>query len=208
MINELEEFRKDEIRNIKKLRAVAWLFLIISNLSIMAFFLYGFYSVYAERNIQESFIYYTGKTILAIQAILILPLGFLGIIFYRRFYYAIKEIANLNEEYLQCYYDYVHSIERAFTGIPPYLFTQNGLIIQNNFSQEIYPANSIDRLTIKIVSRGNLPRNHIIFYQNSKKKSSLTFIGFQTKRLEHIKKNVKKDNPFVIIEEGVDAGWF
>lgn len=206
-MNQLEGFRINEIKNLKKLRFSVYLFLVIINLGVITFFIYSFYSVYSERNIQENFIYYVGKTILEIQSILILPLGFLAIIIYRRFHRTINEINNLNEEYLKCYYDYVHCIKRFFTGIPPYLFTQKGLIIQNNLSQEIYPSNSIDRLKIKIVSRGHLPRNQIIIYQNNKKKTSLIFIGFETKRLEHIKTNVKKENPFVIIEEEVNTGW-
>lgn len=200
-MNDLEAFKQKEIKNLKKLRLVAWILLLTVDIGIILFFLYGFYGAYAERNIATNFIVYVMPTILGIQCILLLVLGSIGILIYTRFQFAIKAINSLNEEYLQLYREYVYSIDRAFAGIPPYLFTQRGMIVQSNFSHVLYPPNSIDKLTITIVSRGTMPRNTIKIYQNNKVKSSLTFIGFQTRRLAFLKTNVKRENPQVMIEE-------
>ncbi len=206
-MNELEGFRELEIKNLTKLRFVCYMFLILLNLGIIIFFLYSFYSVYIERNIDVNFLPYIAPTIFPIQCILLVALGPLVFILHTRFQYAIKEIKGLNEEYLQRYYEYVNSIERAFTGIPPYIFTQKGMIVIKNFSHELYPPNSIEKLTISIIKRGGLARNSIKIYQQNKVKNTLTFIGFQTSRLEFIKKNVKLENPYVIIEEITNNTW-
>lgn len=207
-MDNLETFRTKEIKNLKNLRIISYLILFTLNLSVILLFSYLFYSAYNERNIEENFILYVGPTILGIQCVIGIPLGLLAIIIYSRFHFAISEISNLNEEYLQRYREYVNSIERAFTGIPPYLFTKRGIIIQYNFSQYIYPPDTIDKLKIVIVHRGGLARNHIIFFQNNKKKGTLTFLGFQKKRLEFIKSNVEKENPCLIIEENIESNWW
>lgn len=207
-MNALEVFKQKEIKNLKKLRLAAWMLLVLVDLGIVLFFLYGAYSVYSERNLDENFLAYVAPTVLGIQGILLLVLVPLGILIYTRFQSAFKEINGLNEEYLQRYRDYVFSIDRAFAGIPPYIFTQRGMVISSNFGHIVFPRNSIDKLTIKIVSRGTMPRNIIKIYQNNKVKSTMTFVGFQTRRLEFLKRNVRHENPYVVIEEMKENTWF
>lgn len=207
-MDNLEVFRQKEIKSLKKFRLSAWMLLILVDLGIIFFFLYGFYSTYIERGIATSFIAYVMPTIFAIQCILTLAFGLVGLFIYYRFRYAIREINNLNEEYLNRYWKYVYSIDRAFAGIPPYIFTQRGMVVLSNFGQVLYPPNSIDKLTVTIVTSGGMPRNIIKIYQNNKVTSSLNFLGFQTRRLEFLKTNVRYENPRAVIEEMKRNTWY
>ena len=116
-----EEFRTKEIKNLKKLRLIAILFLAFVNAGIIGFFLYMFYGAYSDKNVSESFISYISPTIFYLEFILILPLGGVSLLIYNRFNLFIKELEDLDDDYLLLYQQFTNNSYRVFAHIPLYL---------------------------------------------------------------------------------------
>jgi len=194
-------FIAKEINNLKKLRLVAVGFLVLVNCSIIGFFVYLFYQAFSSREIKENFFTYIFPTIFYLQ--LVLALSFLPviIIIYRRFKSIIKELTELNEEFVLHYQNYTRFVHRFFSTIPLYLISQKGLVVFMNFKTQLLPPNSINFIKIKRVNIGRFKRCTIYLYQYQTLKSKIIYHTSDPKETEYLKQNIHLINNNVRIED-------
>ncbi|AQX51351.1 hypothetical protein [Elizabethkingia anophelis] len=193
------DFRQTEIKKLKQLRNTVYIALFAINCGILFFFTYNFYVAYNSRNITKAFfIPYILPTILSIQAILLLAIGPLIYITYKRFKIFMGILRNLDKEYMTLYEIYISKIARVWAGIPPYVFTKDGFIILRTFGNKIIPYQQIIRIsskTIKIPGASFKYRLQI----STEKQGNFTFTFTQEIQSVFAIENIKLKNPDVWI---------
>ncbi|MCL1664577.1 hypothetical protein M2T78_09970 [Elizabethkingia ursingii] len=194
-----EDFRQTEIKKLKQLKNTVYIALIVLNFGIIFFFIYNFHIVYTSRNTTKpSFIPYILPTVLSIQAILLLAIGPLIYITYKRFKTFMSILRNLDKEYMTLYQIYISKIARVWAGIPPYIFTKDGFIILRTFGNKIIPYQQIintSSKTIKIPGASFKYRLQI----STEKQGNFTFTFTQEIQSVFATENIKLKNPDVWI---------
>ncbi|WP_300673325.1 hypothetical protein [Soonwooa sp.] len=187
-----EEFRTKEIKNLKKLRLISILFLAFVNASIIGFFLYLFYDAYRDKNVSESFISYVSPTIFYLEFILIVPLGSVSLLIYNRFNLFIKELEDLDDDYLLLYQQFTNFSYRLFAHIPLYLISQKGLILVKNFKKIIIPAQSISVIKIyhSRIGGGGQSKCIVSIYHGNKNVDSITYYDAYPRSVDFLKENI------------------
>ncbi|GGG49212.1 hypothetical protein [Epilithonimonas arachidiradicis] len=185
----MNEFISKEIKNLKKLRLTAIGFLVLVNFAIIGCFVYLFYEVYVSRDIQENFISYIFPTVFYLQLVLALGFGPPIIIIHRRFRSVINELADLNDEFVIHYQNYIRLIQRLMTVIPLYLFSQKGLLVFMNFKTQLIHPNTINFIKIKRVNFGRFRRCSIYLYQDKTLISKITYHKSHPAEAEFLKQN-------------------
>lgn len=197
-----EEFRTKEIKNLKKLRLIAILFLAFVNAGIIGFFLYMFYGAYSDKNVSESFISYISPTIFYLEFILILPLGGVSLLIYNRFNLFIKELEDLDDDYLLLYQQFTNNSYRVFAHIPLYLISQKGLILVKNFKKVIIPAQNISDIIIKNVSLGRFGRRcYVSFFDANRHIDKITYHTSYPPEVDFLKQNIEALDINIRIQE-------
>ena len=197
------DFRNKEIKGLKKLRFFAIMFLVVVNVAILSFFLIAFYSVYKERNLTENFALYVLQTIAGIQMVLSVFFLPLYIILFKRFSWAIKEIKDLNSEYIALYKNYTTSVDRPFPNIPEFIISQKGLVIIKNFKCIILTEQNLSRISIKRIRLGVRMRKCIVkFYDHDDLlTTTIVYYSLHPKKVEFLKNNIHLVHEYVIIED-------
>ncbi|UQB69540.1 hypothetical protein [Epilithonimonas zeae] len=189
IIGLMNEFINREIKNLKKLRLTAIGFLALINCVILGCFVYLFYQAYTSRDIQENFISYVFPTVLYLQLVLALCFVPLIVIIHRRFRSVMNELADLNDEFVIHYQNYIRFIQRLMTVIPLYLFSQKGLLVFMNFKTQLIPPNTINFIKIKRVNFGRFRKCSIYLYQDKTLISKITYHKSHPAEAEFLKQN-------------------
>jgi len=185
----MNEFITREIKNLKKLKLIAFAFLVLVNCVILGCFVYLFYKAYTSRNIQENFIRYVFPTVLYLQLVLALGFAPLIVVIHRRFRSVMNELADLNDEFVIHYQNYIRFIQRLMTVIPLYLFSQKGLLVFMNFKTQLIPPSTINFIKIKRVNFGRFRRCSIYLYQDKTLISKITYHKSHPAEAEFLKQN-------------------
>ncbi|OPB94580.1 hypothetical protein [Elizabethkingia ursingii] len=190
-----EDFRQTEIKKLRQLRNTIYIALIILNCSILFFFIYNFYVAYNSRSITEShFLPYILPTVLSIQVVLLLAVGPLIYITYKRFRSFIGILRNLDKEYITLYQIYISKIARVWAGIPPYIFTKEGFIILRTFGNRIIPYQQIIGISTKTIQIPGASFKYRLKIDTQQHASS-TFTFTQEIQSVFATENIKLKNP-------------
>ncbi|KFC19008.1 hypothetical protein [Epilithonimonas lactis] len=196
----MQDFKKKELKDLKKLRAIAIGFLVLVNFIIIGFFIYNFYDVYRSRNLKENFITYVFPTVVSIQLVLAFVFAPLIIIIFRRSSSVLREIEALNDGFTFHYQRYRQFIYRLFPTVPLYLISQKGLFIFRNLKTELIPPNSIKYVEIKNINMGRFRRSLINIYLNDGSKSRITYYTTYPRAAEFFHDNIHLINDNVRVE--------
>lgn len=196
----MQDFKKKELKDLKKLRAVAIGFLVLVNFIIIGLFIYNFYDVYRSRSLKENFITYVFPTVTSIQLVLAFAFGPLIIIIFRRSASFLREIEALNDDFTFHYQRYTQFIYRLFPTVPLYLISQKGLFIFRNFKTELIPPNSIEYVEIKNINMGRFRRSLIDIYLNDGSKSRIIYYTTYPRAAEFFHDNIHLINDNVRVE--------
>ena len=198
-----------EIRNLKKLRAVAVGFIVLVILGVVGAFAYAFHTVYVGRAIAENFLLYAGPTLFSIAGMLLVATSPLFFIIYQKFRLATAELAHLTPHFAQVYEDYCAFVDRPFTAVPQYIISQKGLLLINNMGLKTLSGADYNQIKVRRANLGRAgKRCTVTFCQNSKKVAVITYLkhdtlypGEVTFLLDYIRRNQPhieiKDDPTV-----------
>ncbi|MCL1668566.1 hypothetical protein M2T82_10880 [Elizabethkingia ursingii] len=190
-----EDFRQTEIKKLKQLRNTVYIVLVVLNFSILFFFIYNFHVAYTSRNITKpSFTPYILPIVLSIQAILLLAIGPLIYITYKRFRSFIGILRSLDKEYIMLYQIYISKIARAWAGIPPYIFTKDGFIILRTFGNKIIPYQQIICISTRTIQIPGAPFKYRLQI-DTEVYASFTFNFTQEIQSVFATENIKLKNP-------------
>jgi hypothetical protein len=127
----------------------------VLNFSILGFFCYNFYLVYVERKLVEvNFWSYIAPTILGLQGVLLVSLGPLVLLTYRRTSLFTTILHRLDPLSLQLYHRYIQSIARWYATIPPYIFQDNEIALPRLLSIKYIPYSEIEQVVFTRSKRG------------------------------------------------------
>ncbi|PUB34360.1 hypothetical protein C8J95_10224 [Elizabethkingia sp. YR214] len=190
-----EDFRQTEIKKLKQLRNTIYIALVILNCSILFFFIYNFHAAYNSRSITEPhFIPYILTTILSIQAILLLAIGPLIYMTYKRFGSFMDILRSMDKEYIMLYQIYISKIARVWAGIPPYIFTKDGFIIFRTFRNKRIPYQQVTRISTKTIEIPGTPFKYRLKI-DTEVYASFTFTFTQEVQSVFATENIKLKNP-------------
>ncbi|CAM3687989.1 hypothetical protein ELOC111193_16680 [Elizabethkingia occulta] len=194
-----EDFRQTEIKKLKQFRNTIYIALIGLDCGILFFFIYNFHIAYTNRNITKpSFIPYILSTVLSIQAILLLAIGPLIYITYKRFKTFIVILRNLDKEYIILYQLYISKIVRVWAGIPPYLFVKDGFTILRTFGNKTIPYQQIIRISTKTIKIPGVSFKYRLQI-DTEEHAEYTFNFTQEVQSVFAAENIKLKNPDVWI---------
>lgn len=196
----LQDFKTNEIKSVKKLKVFFISFLLLINIMIVGFFVYMFYDVYKSRHLTGNFITYIFPTVAYIQLILALVFAPLILIIDRRLSSFYREISDLNSDFISHFQRYAHFINRIFVTVPLYLISQKGLLIFRNFKTDLLLPDSIKSVTIKNVKMGRFRRCTIHISQKDGSKSKIIYHTYFPKEAEFFKDNIHLINNDVWVE--------
>ncbi len=145
----LNTFQQREIKGLKRLRNwVTGLFIAVP-VGLLGYFTYLVYMNYIERGIHDKSFFEFGLPLSGISVLLLLV--FLPVILFinyrvNRF---IRLLHEIDKEHLLLYQQYTEAVPRLFASIPPYLFSEKGVLIPKLFSIKCVPYSVIMEISYK-----------------------------------------------------------
>lgn len=197
----IHPFIEKEIRNLKILRLLTIVFLLSIDLVTVSSLGYLAFQNYKNRAVSGSFWDFAGVPLLSIFMTLLLPILPLIWLIIRRFGKLFMQLEHLNDYYANLYQDYCHSIPRVFSGIPPYLFSQEGLIINGNLHQKILTKSDFDQIHILRIRHGIRGTVVLTFYQGEKRVARLAYNILDHPAVHFLLKHISLVHPTVTIRQ-------
>ncbi len=172
-------FIRQEIRNLAKLRWAFLAFLATFNFGIIGSLGYLAFGVYTARKLATPFWLHAGPTLLCLQLLLLVSLVPLVWLARRRFRVTIAQLNGLNDFFADLYQQYCACKPRLFSGIPTYIFSQHGLVLNANFKQTVLQASDFNR--IHKVTHAYWPNAcSVRFYQDQTVVATLRYLHYYT----------------------------
>jgi hypothetical protein len=197
----MQKFKNSEIQNLKRLRLLSIGFLVTINILIIGFLAYISYLVFESRNLKGSFIASVFPTLFAIQLVLAAAFSPLIFIISGRFGNAIREIRDLNADFILLYQNYITVVGRSFPAIPKFLISQKGLFIFKNFRTHLLPPDRISKIEIERVNLGRFGKKcHISFYEGNQFKTKITYDSTYTEEADFLTDHIHLINRDIIIQ--------
>ena len=198
-IDMLHQFIEKEIRNLKLLRLIGIGFLLSVDLLLVSSLGYLVFQNYQERAVAESFWDFAGLPLLSLSAVILLPLLSLIWLIIRRFDRTIRQLKDLNDFYAKLYQDYCRQMPRAFSGIPGYLFTQEGLVFNWNLGQKTLTKDDFDQIEVLNIRRGIRGVVKVSFYQGKNRKVRLYYYWSYHPAVDFLLAHISLIHPSVTI---------
>lgn len=192
-------FIEKETRNLRLLRLIVIGFLLSVNGLLVSSLGYVVFQNYQERDFAGSFWDFAGLPLLSLSAVILLPLLSLIWLIVRRFDRTITQLEGLNDFYAALYQDYCRQIPRAFSGIPGYLFTQEGLVFNWNLGQNTLTKDDFDQIEVLTIRRGIRGVVKVTFYQGKKQKVRLYYYWSYHPAVDFLLMHISLVHPTVTI---------
>jgi len=196
----MENFKFNEIRNLKRLRLLSIAFLVILDVLIIGFLTYMSYRVFESRAMKDSFIASVFPTLMGVQVVLAAAFSPLMFIIAKRLGSAVCEIQDLDFDFTMLYQNYATTVGRFFPEVPQYLISQKGLFVFKNFKTHFFPPDSIDRIEIRRINLGRFGKKcHIRFYENNQFKTKITYESMHPKEADFLVDHIRRINRNITI---------
>ncbi len=196
-------FIRQEIRNLAKLRLAFFTFLATFNFGIIGSLGYMAFGAYTARKLAIPFWLHAGPTLLYLQLLLLVPIVPLVWLARRRFRVTIAQLNGLNDFFANLYQKYCAYRPRLFSGIPAYIFSQHGLVMNASFRQTVLQANDFNR--IHTVTRAYWPNACTVrFYQDQTIVATLRYLHYytpQAREVEFLLAHIALIHPSVTITQ-------
>lgn len=196
----LNNFKQKEIRGLKRLRNFLSGLFIVVPLGLFAYLGYEVYLNFIERRISDKSFFEFALPLSGV--LLLLFLVFLPVILLIRYRVNrfIKLLHETDTEHLLLYQQYTRAVARLSANIPPYLFSENGIIIPKLLSVDRVRYSDIMEISHKTFKSGrtygttitletyNNQKYHISFFQGEKLSFFLNAIAQKHLHIPVIKK--------------------
>lgn len=107
----------------------------------------------------------------------------------------------LTHDFAEVYKKYCACRPRVFSGIPSYIFSKNGLIINTNFQRKALTKDDFDHIEIIRVHPGRISFCKIRFYKHKKIVARLRYESPYPKELDFLLDNIKLVHDHVSIAD-------
>ncbi len=203
-LDNLEEFRAREIKNLQTLKLVLIVVPTVINFAVMSFLFYLEYASYHRHTAvferSQSFFGYAGPLLIKIQILLLLLIIPAFFIIHNTFSITISAIERLDDKYLSLYKTYTESVMRFWSSIPQFIISQDGLVIIHLFKYMILPPNSISKIEIVAThAKAGSYQCYVRFYQESKFTTAIMYYARKPRAIDFLTKHIFAINPNVKI---------